>query len=240
MSRSRLKGLIAIGFVTFVLAGAVSAQESQDFRQRMEQRTERAHQAVEGSGGNANRGVAAILTNTTEQAAHTAESWGGRLGLGKDASFGISLAVNFAGIVLFCWALLKSRLPQAFRERTASIQKGIRDAQAASADASRRLADIEARLSKLDAEVAEIRQSADREAAAEEERIRQAAEHDKQRIIDGAEAEIDAIARNARRELKGYAASLAVDLAARRIHVDEGTDHVLVQDFVDQLGKDGH
>ena len=47
------------------------------------------------------------------------------------------------------------------------------------------------------------------------------------------------IARNARRELKGYAASLAVDLAAREIRVDDRTDHALVREFVDQLGKDG-
>ena len=239
MSRSRLRALIAISFVASILVGAAWAQESQDLRQRMEQRTERAQEAVDPNSGNANAGVAEILANTTQQAAHTAEGWGRRLGLGKDASFGISLVVNFAGIVLLCWVVLKSRLPQAFRERTANIQKGIRDAQAASADASRRLADIEARLSKIDAEVAEIRGSADREAAAEEERIRQAAEHDKQRIIEGAEAEIDAMARNARRELKGYAASLAVDLAARRIHVDEPTDHALVGEFVNQLGKDG-
>jgi F-type H+-transporting ATPase subunit b len=191
------------------------------------------------SGGGANAGVAEILANTTESAAHKAESWGSRLGLGKDVSFGISLAVNFAGIVLFCWVLLKSRLPQAFRERTVAIQKGIRDAEAASADASRRLTEIEARLGKLDSEVAEIRQSAEHEAAAEEERVRQAAEQDKQRIIQGAEAEIEAMARNAQRELKGYAASLAVDLAGRQIHVDDSTDHVLVREFVGQLGKDG-
>ncbi len=57
--------------------------------------------------------------------------------------------------------------------------------------------------------------------------------------MQAAETEITAIARNARRELKGYAASLAVDLAARRIRVDEPTDHALVREFVDQLGKDG-
>ena len=240
MSRSRLRALLAISFIASILAGAAWAQESQELRQRMEQRTERAHEAVDPNAGNANAGVAEILTNTTEQAAHTAEGWGRRLGLGKDASFGISLAVNFAGIVIFCWVLLKSRLPQAFRERTLSIQKSIKDAEAASADASRRLTEIESRLTKLDSEVSEIRKSADAEAAAEEQRIRESAEQDKRKIIEAAEAEIQALARNARRELKGYAASLAVDLAAKQIHVDESTDQGLVHEFVDQLGKDGH
>jgi F0F1-type ATP synthase membrane subunit b/b' len=57
--------------------------------------------------------------------------------------------------------------------------------------------------------------------------------------VQAAEAEIDAIARNARRELKGFAASLAVDLAAKRLRVDDTTDQALVREFAQQLGKDG-
>jgi len=239
MSR-RLGALFAVAWMTLLMGAMLVAQTNEN--QRIENRVQRVQEATQPNpeAGNANAGVAEILTHTTEQAAHTAEAWGRHLGLGKDASFGISLAVNFIGIVLFCWALMKSRVPQAFRERTAAIQKGIKDAQAASADAQRRLSEIEARLSKLGAEVEEIRRSADQDAAAEEERIRQAAEHDKERIVEGAQAEIQAIARSARRELKGYAASLAVDLAARRIQVDEPTDQALVRDFVGRLGKDGH
>jgi len=242
MTSPRRRSLLALAVLLFAALGAVFAQEKQenpDLQQRIEHREQRSNEAIEESAG-ANAGVAEILAATTEQAAKTAESWGNRLGLGKSASFAISLVVNFAGIVLFCWVLLKSRLPQAFRERTAEIKKGIQQAQAASADASRRLTEIEARLSKLDSEVAEIRQTAEREEAAEETRIRQSAEHDKQKIVEGAKAEIEAMSRNARRELKGYAASLAVDLAGRRVQVDESTDHALVRDFVDQLGKDGH
>jgi F-type H+-transporting ATPase subunit b len=161
------------------------------------------------------------------------------LGMNERQMYWVSLVVNFALLGLFFYYLFRSKLPQAFRDRTATIQKSIKEAQAASADAARRLGDIEARLSKLDHEVEEIRASAEREAAAEEERIRQAAEEDKRKVVQAAESEIEAIARNARRELKGYAASLAVDLAARQIRVDDTTDHALVQDFVDQLGKDG-
>jgi F-type H+-transporting ATPase subunit b len=161
------------------------------------------------------------------------------LGLSPQQMYWVSLVVNFGLLGLFFYMLLKSKLPQAFRDRTTAIQKGIKEAQAASADAARRLSDIESRLGKLDAEVEDIRRSAEREALAEEERIRKAAEEDKQKIVQAAETEIAAIARNARRELKGYAASLAVDLATRRIRVDEPTDNELVREFVDQLGKDG-
>lgn len=156
-----------------------------------------------------------------------------------DRAYAIALVVNFGILFLFFWMLLRSKLPQAFRERTTLIQKGIKEAQAASADAARRLSDIEARLAKLDGEVTEIRATAEKEAAAEEVRIKQAAEDDGRKIVEAAESEISAIARNARRELKSFAASLAVDLAAKQIHVDDATDKALVGEFVSELGKDG-
>jgi len=167
-------------------------------------------------------------------------SWIGRvIKIGPEGAYVLSLIINFAILVAFFWILLKGKIPQMFRERTAAIKKGIQEAQAASADASRRLKAVEERLAKLDTEVAEIRASAEREAADEEGRIRQAAEDDKRKVVEAVETEITAIARNARRELKGYAAALAVDLASRKIRVDEHTDQALVREFVDQLGKDG-
>jgi F-type H+-transporting ATPase subunit b len=84
-----------------------------------------------------------------------------------------------------------------------------------------------------------MRAAAERESAAEEAHIRQAAEEDKRKVIQTAETEIDAIARNARRELKGYAASLAVDLAGRQLRIDDSIDRALIREFADHLGKDG-
>jgi F-type H+-transporting ATPase subunit b len=234
MRRSQVKLLLAVGCLSLFLAGIAAAQETTEPPANAQTAGQ-----TNGGGGSANAGVAHILHETTEESAHSAGKWGDKLGLSKGVSFGISVALNFLGIIVFFWLITKSALPQMFRERTAAIQKGIRDAQAASADASRRLTEIEARLGKLDAEVATIRQAAEREASAEEERVRQAAEHDQQRIIAGAEAEIEAMTRNAQRELKGYAASLAIDLAARGIRVDESTDQQLVRGFVGQLGKGG-
>jgi len=164
----------------------------------------------------------------------------GRLiGIGPTGMYWVSIAANFVFLALFFWMLLKSKLPQMFRDRTTSIQKALNEAKAASAEASRRLGDIEARLSKLDVEVSDIRAGAERDAAVEEERIRAAAEEDKRKVVDSAEAEIAAIARSARHDLKSFAASLAVDIASHRIKVDDNTDHALVRQFVSHLGKDG-
>ncbi len=237
--RSRRWAAISLLLLGCLFAGSLPAQNSEATTSQKAEQRQAVGQQQEQSGGDASHGVGQILAKTSEQAANTAEAWGRKLGLGKTTSFLISIFLNFAGVVAVFYVLLKSKLPQAFRDRTTAIQKGIKEAQAASAEASQRLSDIESRLSKLDSEVAEIRASAESEGAAEEERIRRAAEEDKQRIVQGAEAEISAIARNARRELKGYAASLAVDLAAREIKVDERADHALVSEFVSQLGKDG-
>jgi F-type H+-transporting ATPase subunit b len=234
----RSTGRLAVFLIlSWLLLGTISAQEAD--QHSANPNNENGAASSESAPEGANAGIGAILAKSTEQGAHTAEKWGRTLGLGPASSFALSIALNFGGLALFFYILLKSKLPQAFRERTASIQKSIKDAEAASAEASRRLSDIESRLSKLDSEVADIRSSAEREAAAEEQRLRQAAEEDKRKVVQAAESEIDAIARNARRELKGYAASLAVDLAARQIRVDDSADHALVRDFVEHLGKDG-
>jgi F-type H+-transporting ATPase subunit b len=161
------------------------------------------------------------------------------IGVGPTGMYWVSIAANFVFLALFFWMLLKSKLPQMFRDRTTSIQKALNEAKATSAEASRRLGDIEARLSKLDVEVNDIRTSAEREAGAEEERVRIAAEEDKRKVVDSAEAEIAAIARSARHELKSFAAALAVDIASHKIKVDDDTDHALVRQFVNHLGKDG-
>jgi F-type H+-transporting ATPase subunit b len=161
------------------------------------------------------------------------------IGLEARGMYWVSLTINFGFLALFFWMLLKSKLPQMFRDRTNTIQKALKEAHAASAEAAARLNAIEARLAKLDSEVGEIKSGAEREAVAEEERIRATAEEDKNKVVSAAEAEIAAIARSARHDLKSFAASLAVDIASRKIKVDDNTDHALVRQFVGHLGKDG-
>jgi F-type H+-transporting ATPase subunit b len=237
MRRRQAVSLAAFLFLFCLLGGSLAAQNSAEGSTA--QKAEQSNAPAEQAAGDASAGVGEILAKTSEKAASAAEKWGRKLGLGHDTSFLLSILLNFGGVVAVFYVLLKSKLPQAFRERTAAIKKGIKEAEAASGEASRRLGEIESRLGKLDAEIAEVRASAEREATAEEERIHKAAEEDKQKIIQAAEAEIAAIARNARRELKGYAASLAVDIAAREIKIDENTDRALLHEFVSELGRDG-
>jgi F-type H+-transporting ATPase subunit b len=156
-------------------------------------------------------------------------------GLDTESAYWLCVALNFAvvaGVILW---LSKKNLPGVFRKRTASIQKAMADARKTSEEANQRLRDIESRLSRLDAEIGEMRASAERDAAAEEARIRAAAAEDASKIIASAEQEIAAAAKSARRELTAYAADLAVALARKQIHVDAATDQVLVRSFAQQI-----
>ena len=156
-------------------------------------------------------------------------------GLSLDNAYWLCLVLNFAIVAGAVVYLSKKNLPGMFRNRTASIQKAMQEARQASEDANRRLGEIETRLSRLDSEIAEMRATAEKEAVAEEARIKAAAEEDGRKIVESAEQEIAAAAKLARRELTNYAANLAVSLAARQINVDPVTDQALVQGFAREL-----
>jgi F-type H+-transporting ATPase subunit b len=159
-----------------------------------------------------------------------------KLGISIQAEYWVLYSIDFAIIALAIGWVWKKNIPAAFRARTTSIRKTMDEAQAASAEANRRLGDIEGRLAKLDQEIANMRSSAEAEAAAEEARIRAAAEEDSRKIVASAQAEIESATRGAQRDLKAYAAELAVSLAEKKIQVDPSTDRQLVQKFSRELG----
>ena len=160
-------------------------------------------------------------------------------GLSLDGAYWLAVILNFAVVVVaIIWAS-KKFLPTVFRNRTVSIQKSIEEARRASEDANQRLTQIESRLSRLGDEIAQMRATSEKEAAAEEERIKAAAEEDARRIVESAEQEIAAATKTARRELTAYAADLAVTLATKQIHVDAPTDQALVKNFANQLSNGG-
>jgi F-type H+-transporting ATPase subunit b len=160
----------------------------------------------------------------------------------------LALFLNFAIIVVVVvWAVRKF-VPGMLRDRSASIQRALEEARAASQDANRRLADIENRLRQLDVEIGRMQATAEKEADAEEGRIEKAAEEDIRKVVLAAEQEIVAAAKQARRELATHTADLAIALARQQINVDSNTDQVLVRTFASKLalqnnsddgGKDG-
>jgi F0F1-type ATP synthase membrane subunit b/b' len=157
-------------------------------------------------------------------------------GLSAGNAYLLSVLLNFAVIAgAILWAGRKY-LPGIFSARTAAIQKAMQEAQKASEEARRKLAEIESRLMKLDVEIAMMRDSAEKEAGAEEARIQAAVREDARKMVESAQQEIASAAKSARRELTAFAADLAVGLAQKQIHVDAATDQVLVRKFAGELG----
>jgi F-type H+-transporting ATPase subunit b len=170
-----------------------------------------------------------------------------KTGLSVHQAHLLALFLNFAIIVVVVvWAVRKF-VPGMLRDRSASIQRALEEARAASQDANRRLADIENRLRQLDVEIGRMQATAEKEADAEEGRIHKAAEEDIRKVALAAEQEIAAAAKQARRELATHTADLAIALARQQIKVDSNTDQVLVRTFASKLasqnnddgGKDG-
>jgi F-type H+-transporting ATPase subunit b len=162
---------------------------------------------------------------------------GKHLGISGGAMYWLAAVINFAIIALGIVYFSRLHLPAMFRNRTESIRKAMDEARAASDDAKSRLAAIEARLSRLDSDIAAMTAKAEQDGAAEADRIRAAAEDDKQKIVEAAAQEIDVAAKSARRELAAYAADLAVNMARQRIQVDVPADQALVSGFATSLGK---
>jgi F-type H+-transporting ATPase subunit b len=160
-------------------------------------------------------------------------------GLDLQHAYWVCVLLNFGVIAVAIFWFSKKKLSGVFRNRTASIQKAMEEARNASEDANRRLAEIEARLSKLDFEISGMRAAAEKEAAAEEQRIKVAADEDARKIVLSAEQEIAAAVKSARRELTAYAAELAVSLAKKQIRVDTATDQALLRNFAQQLSANG-
>ena len=156
-------------------------------------------------------------------------------GMSLEHAYWLGVLANFAVVAGIIFWFAKKNLPAMFRSRTASIQNAMEEARKTSQEAKRRLSNIEARLSKLDVEIGEMRWAAEQEAANEEMRIKEAAEEDARKIVESAEQEIMAAAKLARRELKAYAADLAVSLAKNQIRVDPSTDQGLMRSFTEQL-----
>ena len=156
---------------------------------------------------------------------------------GAEAATEIFKWINFAIVAgALLWLCLK-RAPGFFRARAEAISSAITKAGNAKAAADAQLREAETKLTNLDKEVAELRAFAEREAAAEVERIRLATRSDLEKIAAAAKAEIEAAERAARLDLKALAAKLAVDGAEALLvtQLDAQAQAGLINNFVKSL-----
>lgn len=146
----------------------------------------------------------------------------------EDFNSGVLIVV----ILGFLWKVL----PKMFRSRSENLQKELVGARKATEDANRRLAEVEARLLRLDSEIDAIRRQVEQESGQDEKRIHATLEAERERIVSSAEQEIGAAQSAAQRELKKFAADLAIDNAMRRIQLTAEADRTIIKDFAKRLG----
>ena len=149
---------------------------------------------------------------------------------------------NLTIFVLALVYVLRRPLGEALRARREGIRRDLMRAQEERNAALAKLEEVEARLARLDAEVETVREQANREAAAERERIKQASEEDARKLREQAQREIESAGKAARQELRRYAAEQSVRLAEEMIRRDmrPEDDARLVDLQVEELGGVKH
>jgi F-type H+-transporting ATPase subunit b len=167
-------------------------------------------------------------------AARAADEGGANSAVGAT---GIFKWVNFGIVAIALIWLFGKVLPPKFRTNAENISSIITKAQAAKAEADRKLRDAEQRFARLEEEVRGLREQAQKDAAAEAERIRALAKSDAEKVAISAKAEIEAAERAARIELKALAAKLAVDGAEALLakQLTPQTQDALIAGFVKSL-----
>jgi F-type H+-transporting ATPase subunit b len=121
--------------------------------------------------------------------------------------------IHFVVVAAAFYWLFWKLLPPKFHAKADSISSAIAKATAAKAEAERQLAEATAKLASLEQEVAQFRAQAQKDVAAELERLRSMIKIDADKIALAARAEIEAAERAARVDLKVLAAKLAMDRA---------------------------
>jgi F-type H+-transporting ATPase subunit b len=149
----------------------------------------------------------------------------------------IARLFNFALLAGSLIYLLRSPFGAFLENRRVQIRKELTDAAQTRVSATEQLQRIEEKLKALPSELASLRERGAGEIAAEEARIRQAAEQDRARMLENATREIGRRAQLAERRLLQHAGDLAVSLATDRVTraITDEDQRRLVDRYLDQV-----
>ncbi len=165
------------------------------------------------------------------------------LGISTETAAQIFEVIN-SGILIFAILFFLAKVvPKAIRNRTANIQQKLVEAREATERANQRLSAVEAKLARIGEDIEAIRQQTERDMLEDEKRIKQSLEDERQRIVRAAEQEIQSAGAAAKRDLKRFAAELAVDGATKRIRLTSESDKAMIErfgrDLTSEFGKGG-
>ncbi|MGE5112785.1 MAG: hypothetical protein ACM3JB_18115 [Acidobacteriaceae bacterium] len=157
------------------------------------------------------------------------------LGFSLEATSHVCLYFNFFLLVALIYWKAKPILAAVADERSISIKRAIKEAQQLGDEARSKLAEIEKRWAQLDQEIVAIQANAEAQMKQEERLMLGETAADVHRILENSDREIEAAVRQARNQLRAFAANLAVSLAQESMRIDEKTDRELIGAFVTEL-----
>jgi F-type H+-transporting ATPase subunit b len=145
--------------------------------------------------------------------------------------------VHFVILIIGAFWLCTKILPPMIRGNADRISSAITKATAAKAEAEKQLKEAAAKLARLEQEIDQFRQQAQKDAAAEWDRLRGLTKTDLEKVGAAAKVEIEAAERAARVELKVLAAKLAMDRAESQVssQMTPAVQESMINSFVQSL-----
>jgi len=140
--------------------------------------------------------------------------------------------INTGIIFLVILLPIAKFLPRAIYKRKQTLKHRLETARQTTADANARLSAVEAQLARLDDEISKIRAQVEDESKHDEARIKASLKEESERIFTAAENEIAAASAAAQRQLRHFAADLAIESAARQLTLTPEADRALIDEFV--------
>jgi F-type H+-transporting ATPase subunit b len=142
--------------------------------------------------------------------------------------------INFVILAGGLAYLLRKPLKEFFAGRSASLRKSLEDGRQALEASEAQLRAVEEKLQRFEEEMAAFKTAAQREMEAERQLLRQATAREAEKLLESLRAQMETASRQARVELKLYAAQQAVALAQQMVSErrDEASQQRLVRQFI--------
>ncbi len=145
--------------------------------------------------------------------------------------------VNFSILVFVLVFFTRKPFGEFFKNRTAMIEKSLKDASEAKELAQKTLNEVRERLKNTDGELEQIIEAARKSGEKEKEAIIAEGERLKEKIIEQAKANIDFELQKAKETIKSDAVLMALELAERQLkeRLGQKEQEALIDDYIKRL-----
>ena len=145
--------------------------------------------------------------------------------------------INFFFLFFILVFFARKPFGEFFKNRTALIEKSLKEASEAKELAQKTLDEVKGRLNNTDSEIAQIIEAARKSGEKEKEAIIAEGERLKEKIIEQAKANIDFELQKAKEAIKSDAALMALELAEKQIKEQLGQkeQETLIDDYIKRL-----